>query len=306
MSAFQIAVLVFSGLVLFIHAIQHFSKHLQQVSNSWLPRFLEFSTRYTLAGFFLGAVATALIQSSTAITVMLVGFVGSGIMRFERTIPVILGANVGTAVTAQIVALKIADIGPIFLIIGWLVSLLKDPFKSSGKIIFYFGLVLFSLHLMSEYVGPLAKTEEFQAFLTLSSNPWMAILTGTVATGIIQSSSVVTGVGVLLVQQGLMPLDASIGFMLGANLGTTFTSVLAAFNLDRAAKMTAIAHVVFNIMGVLLFAPFISPFSNWLITISGDPGLAMANGHFLFNLITGLIVLPFTHSFARFIEKFCS
>jgi phosphate:Na+ symporter len=293
------------ALILFLYGIEHFSREIMRIAGERFRSVLGKVTANRFSGALLGAIVTSIVQSSTATTVIVVGLVDAGIITFAQSIGVIIGANVGTTVTAQLVAFKLTAIAPFFIILGFLLSLFGRRYRFLGKPIFYFGLVFFSLDLMSHAIEPLKADPEIVSFFAEFSNVFVAIIAGVLFTVIVQSSSVTTGIVVLLVGSGLLSLEQGIPLVMGANIGTTLTSFLAALKLDLYAKRAAFAHFLFNFGGVLLFIPFLYPFSSLIISLGGEPAQQMANAHLVFNLIAAAIFLvilkPFSAAVVRLV-----
>lgn len=303
MKDFQIALAAVTGVILFIFGLEHFSKELQRITGEKFRVFLGRATRYPLIGVLLGALVTGIIQSSSATSVIAMGLVNAGILSFKNSIGIIFGSNVGTTVTAQLVAFKLTAFAPFFIIFGFILSFIRSKYSVFGKSLFYFGFVFFSLNLISSSLEPLGKNPEVMAFLAKPYGVFFGIFAGFLVTALIQSSSVTTGLAVVLTQQGLLTTENAIPVLMGANLGTTVTALLAIVNMDVSAKKTAAAHFFFNLGGVLLFLPIVLVFRKQLGSLSQDPALALANFHLLFNLATTLFFLVFINPFASILEK---
>jgi phosphate:Na+ symporter len=250
MSNFRILLASVSAIVLFLYGLESFSHQIQRVGgtalSSWLGRLTESRWR----GVVLGAVATAIVQSSSAVTSLTVALVDAGTISFRSSLGVLLGANVGTTSTAWLVSLKLTSIGPFFIILGTLLSALPTRFKMLGKIAFYFGFIFFSLDVVSLTLKPLAQNPMFTQGLSRASTPLTGVLAGLLLTAIVQSSSITTGLCILLVQQNLMPVTAAIPIVIGANIGTTATALVASIQMQRTARRVAMANLCFNTFGV--------------------------------------------------------
>jgi len=291
------------GLGVFLYGMFLMSESLQRLAGDRMKNILAALTKNRFMGVTLGALVTAVIQSSSATTVMTVGFVNAGIMRFTQAICVIMGANIGTTITAQIIAFKITDYAPLMIAAGTFFSLFmkNKRWKLYGQALLGLGFLFFGLYLMSKGVKPLEKSEMVkQVFQHFSSNPLTAILAGICMTSILQSSSATVGLAIVLAQQGLIDLDGAIPLILGDNIGTTIKSQLAALNATRAAKRTAMSHTLFNALGALLFLPFIylGIYKKFIIHITpgniANPnhiGHFIANAHTAFNIINTLVFL---------------
>jgi len=280
-----------AAIVLFIYGLQGFSRELQAAGGPALQAWLGRVTARRWAGFAMGALATAIVQSSSATTALTVALVDASVITFRASLGVILGSNVGTTMTAWLVSLKLTGIGPFFIVLGALISAGPRRIKVAGKAVFYFGLIFFALDLISVELSPLREHPTFSAWLSYAQTPWLGVLMGLVLTAVIQSSSVTTGLAILLVQQGALPAYAAVPIVIGANVGSTSTALMASLGMQPTARATAIANFVFNAAGVLIFLPFLRPFSQSLVELTGNPGMAVALAHLTFNLSIGLLFL---------------
>jgi phosphate:Na+ symporter len=303
---YQIIFVIFSAIILFIYGLEQFSKEIQALSKSHLKGRLESFASNRWRGFLLGATFTAIVQSSSAVSAITVGFVHAGIISFRNSIAILFGCNVGTTLTAQIVALKLTGFGPYFIVIGFLLSLLRTKYRTWGKAIFYFGFIFFSLDLISSSLGPLRQSPQVLELLQKGSAIWLGVFMGAAVTFIVQSSSVSTGLVVLLVQQGTLSLDAAIPIVLGANIGTTGTAIMASLGMDLNARRAAMANTLFNIGGVIVILPFISLLTKNLILFEDNPAQVVANVHLMFNLAASFVFLfllkPFENIVLRIIK----
>lgn len=288
MSRFQALFAVISAIVLFLHALQGFSRELRTAGGSALQSWLARVTESRWRGFAVGALATALVQSSSAVTALTTTLVDASVIPFRASLGVLLGSNVGTTATAWLVSLKLTGIGPFFIVAGALLSALPTSVSIAGKALFYFGLIFFALDLVGTELAPLRDQPAFLEWLASAERPWLGVLSGLVFTAVVQSSSVTTGVGILLVQQGALPPEAAIPLVIGANVGSTSTALLASLGMGRTARATAVANLLFNAAGALAFFPFLGPFARVTLELAGDPGTAVAWAHLLFNLTLGL------------------
>jgi len=246
------------------------------------------------------------IQSSSATTVMLVSFVNSGLLSFVQGLGVILGSNIGSTVTAQIVAFKVTDYALALIAIGALMSLFskKESTKNIGFVILGFGLLFYGMKVMSDTMKPLRSNPTFNSILTSFENPFMGILAGAVFTALIQSSSATTGIVITLASGGSITLEAGIPLIFGANVGTCVTAILAGLNASREAKRVAIAHVTFNLIGVGLFCFWIPTYAEWMAQTADNIPRQIANAHTFFNIIATVVFIPFTPLIARLIIRY--
>ena len=249
----------------------------------------------------VGAFVTMIIQSSSATTVMLVSFVNSGLLNFTQALGVILGSNIGSTVTAQIVAFKVTDYALILIAAGSLMSLFskKETVKNLGYVILGFGLLFYGMKVMSDTMKPLRTDPTFNSILTSFENPFLGILAGAIFTALVQSSSATTGIVITLASGGSITLEAGIPLIFGANIGTCVTALLAGLTASRDAKRVAIAHVTFNVIGVLLFCFWIPTFSEIVSQTSNNIPRQIANAHTFFNILASIIFIPFTGYIAK-------
>jgi len=305
------------GLALFLFGMDQMAEALKRVAGDSMKRILARLTTSRFKGLLTGAFVTSIIQSSSVTTVMLVGFVTANLMSLSQAIGVILGADIGTTVTAQIVAFKVTKYALLLVTIGFLLIFTgkNENTKQYGNLIMGLGLIFFGLGTMSDAMHPLRNYEPFIELMQNVSRPVIGILLGTFFTGLIQSSSAAIGVVIALAMQGLITLEAGIALSLGANIGTCVTAGLAAIGKPREAVRVAVAHVTFKVVGVLLIVGFIPPFAELVRAVSptaagltGVEKLAaetprqIANAHTIFNVGIGFLFLPAAALFARFCE----
>lgn len=298
----SIIIPVFTLVVIFLFGIVKFSKQVDQEAGDRLRHVLVRFTKTPLRGVALGAVFTAFIQSSTATTVILVALVDKGVITFTNSLGVILGANIGSTFTSQLVALNVTNIAPYFVLLGFLVTYFGRSYKHFGKPIFYFGLIFFSLSLISLYLEPVKSDPEVLRFFASIDGLYPAIGVGILFAAVIQSSGVTMGLVILLSGAGLMSLEQAIGIMLGANIGTTSTTLLASLPLSLGARKAAMAHFLFNVIGVLLILPVIVPYTEYVRSLGGSAEQMVVNAHVLFNVLSVVLFLIFLRPFERFIN----
>ena len=302
MENLQIGMAGLTAIILFIFGLENFSAEIQQISGERFRKFLSRATSIPLLGLLIGALVTAVIQSSSATSVIAVSLVNAGVLSFKNSVSVIFGANVGTTVTAQLVAFKLTAFAPVLIILGFLLSLARTRFAIFGKSIFYIGFVFFSLNLISTAMQPLHDNPALVRYLTEPHNPLFAIAVGCLFTAVVQSSSVTTGLAIIFAQQGLLSLENAVPIIMGANIGTTATVLVTIFNMDLAAKKTALSHLLFNVGGVVLFLPLFLLYGERLNEIDAAPAIALANIHLVFNLGTSLVFIMFLGPFTRLVD----
>ncbi|MBC8216752.1 MAG: Na/Pi cotransporter family protein [Candidatus Marinimicrobia bacterium] len=305
-------------MALFLYGMEKMSEGMKKSAGERMRNILSALTSNRFIAMFVGAFVTMVIQSSSATTVMLVSFVQAQLMTFLQSLGVILGADIGTTVTAQLVAFKLTDYALLMIAVGFAMTMLskKDSTKYIGEAILGFGILFFGMKLMSDAMKPLRTFLPFIDLLKGLENPLLGLLVGAIFTSLVQSSSAFTGIVIVLAQQGLLTLEAGIPLVMGANIGTCITAGLASIGTSREAKRVAIAHVMFKIGGVLLFIFWIPSFASIIRSISpisigldGFEKLAsetprqIANAHTIFNVSLALFFLPFTTMFANLIMK---
>ncbi len=308
---------LFGGLSFFLYGMDKMSDGMKKAAGDRMKNILAALTKHRLVGLSLGAFVTMVIQSSSATTVMLVSFVQAELMTYAQSLAVIMGANIGTTITAQLIAFKLTDYALAMITLGFLMSMFskQESLKHLGQALLGFGILFFGMKLMSDSMKPLRSFQPFIDLMEGLENPWLGLLIGAIFTGLIQSSSAFTGIVIVLAQQGLLSLDAGIPLIFGANVGTCITAGLASIGTIRGAKRVAIAHVLFNLGGVILFMLFVPQLAElvrWMsptVDATGIEKLALetprqiANAHTVFNITVGLIFLPFTTIIAAFIYK---
>jgi len=304
----------------FLYGLKLLSDNIQQISSDKLKYFLTLLTKNKLTGLLFGAILTVLIQSSSASTVIVVGFANAGLIRLTQCISVIFGANIGTTITAQIIAFKASAIALPLIAIGMALLLFskKAHIKTIGQLIVGLGLLFFGLKLMGDFLKPL---KEYQPFLDVMQNmghhPILGVLAGTLVTIALQSSSATTGMIVTLGSLGLINIETAFILELGSNVGTTVTAQIAAFNANVTAKRVAWSHTLFNVIGTAYMIVLLNVkvgghaiflhLINWVTpgdVFAGESvERAIANGHTLFNVTNALILFPFIGTIAKMTEK---
>ena len=300
-SFFLLATGLFGGMGMFLYGMEMMSDGMKVTAGNSMRTILEKLTSNKYLAVFVGAFVTMVIQSSSATTVMLVSFVNSGLLTFSQALGVILGSNIGSTVTAQIVAFKVTDYALLLIAAGALMSLFskKDTVKNLGYVILGFGLLFYGMKVMSDTMKPLRSDPAFNSILTSFENPFLGILAGAIFTALVQSSSATTGIVITLASGGSITLEAGIPLIFGANLGTCITALLAGLNASRDAKRVAVAHITFNLIGVLLFCFWIPTFADWVSQTSQNIPRQIANAHTFFNIIASVVFLPFTGYIAK-------
>lgn len=258
-----------------------------------------------LKGLVVGTLATALVQSSSAVTVITVGSVSTGLLSFRQTVGVILGTNIGTTITGEIAALPVGKLHWALLVVGCaLLCTARQKAFLAGAFCFGLGCLYTAMHGFTALAEPMEGLAPMQTVLQhMEASPLLALLVGAVFTAVIQSSSATTLIAMGLLNAGTLSLAAGIAVMLGANVGTCATALIASVGSGRAARWTAYTHALFNAIGALAFLPLIQPFSTWAGAKAMTPGAALAHASVLFNVISALLALPFSSAYGRWVEQ---
>ena len=285
-----------------LNAVSKFSKHIQLVAGDRFKDMIKALTSNPFRGTVVGAFFTAFIQSSAATMMMVVSLVDSGVLSFYNSLGVMFGANIGTTLTSQLVALNFTTIAPYVVIVGFLMQAYDWKYKRYGKPVLYFGIVFLSLSLISDVVLGLQTNETFLKLFESITNIYTAILFGAIAAIVFQSSTITSAIVVILAGQGLLSPQIGIGIMLGANIGSASTSFIASLFMNHGAKKTATAHVLYNVIGVLFVVPFFDLFYSLVNTLGGSAPQQVANAHVLFNVLSAILFLFFIKPFSLLVE----
>ena len=299
---FELLMPLLGGLGLFLYGMTVMSEGLEKSAGNKLERIIEKLSGNVFKGVLLGTLVTVVIQSSSATTVMVVGFVNAGIMNLTQAIGVIMGANIGTTITAQLVSINLTMLAPVAIAIGVAFKLFSKKNKQIilGEIILGFGVLFLGMELMKDALSPFENYEGFNSLITSIGTGSIlgtakGFLIGLVITGIVQSSSATTGIMVALASKGLLPIDAAFPILLGTNVGTCVTALLSSISANRTAKRAAVMHLMFNVIGTIIFVTFFSKLTVNIVTAIGDdPARQLANAHTFFNVLNTLILLPFS------------
>ena len=289
------------GLALFLYGMQMMSTGLEAAAGNRMKSILEKLTSNRIKGVLVGAAITAVIQSSSATTVMVVGFVNSGLMTLKQAVWVIMGANIGTTITGHLIALDIGAIAPLFAIagVGAIMFIKSEKVHHISSIFAGLGILFMGMDMMGAAMSPLKESEAFISLMTKFDNPLLGILVGALFTAVIQSSSASVGILQALASTGMIPLSSAVFVLFGQNIGTCITAVLASIGMKVNAKRTTVIHLLFNIIGTVLFTVIclVTPYVTWIEAMTpGDPVAQIANAHTVFNIVTTLLLLPFgTH-----------
>ncbi|RKY18691.1 MAG: Na/Pi cotransporter family protein [Planctomycetota bacterium] len=305
------------GLALFLYGMDKMSGALKAVAGERMKAVLARLTSNRVTGALTGAFVTAVIQSSSVTTVMVVGFITAGLMSLSQSIGIIMGANIGTTVTAQIIAFKVTRFALLLIAVGFGMTLVgkRERIRQHGAGILGLGLLFFGMAVMGDAMQPLRSYAPFLDGMAHMASPAIGILAGAAFTALVQSSSATTGIVIVMASQGVITLPAGIALIFGANLGTCVTALLAAIGRPREALRAAIVHVLYNLAGVLLWLGFIEPLAQAVVAVSpaatelqgaarlaADTPRQIANAHTIFNLANTVLMLGFSTQFARLVE----
>lgn len=307
MNSFEIFTGIFGGLGLFLYGMKLMSDGLENIAGEKLKSILEKITSNKIMGVLVGTVVTAIIQSSSAITVMVVSFVNAGLMTLGQATGVILGSNIGTTITAQMVSLKLEVIAPIFIGIGAIVIVVtkNKRVKDLAYIALGFGVLFMGMGLMSSSLKPVSELAIFNKFILLvGKNSILGVLIGILITAILQSSSATTGILVALAVSGNLDMSVAFPIILGCNIGTCITAILAGLTANRIAKKAALLHLFFNIFGTILFLPFSDKVVMIVQYLTPDNvARQVANAHTIFNVVITIFILPISKYFVKLVNK---
>lgn len=307
MDSFEIFTGIFGGLGLFLYGMKLMSDGLENIAGEKLKGILEKITSNKIMGVLVGIVVTAIIQSSSAVTVMVVSFVNTGLMTLTQATGVILGSNIGTTITAQMVSFKLEIIAPIFIGVGAIVMIgaKRKRVKDLAYIALGFGILFMGMGLMSASLKPVSELDIFNNFILLvANNPILGVLIGMLMTAILQSSSATTGILVALGTSGNIDMNVAFPIVLGCNIGTCITAILAGLTANRTAKKAALLHLFFNIFGTIIFLPFSDKVVMIVQYLTPDSvARQIANAHTIFNIVITILILPISKYFVNLVNK---
>jgi phosphate:Na+ symporter len=306
MEIFQSILELFGGLAIFVYGVHVLSEGLEKVAGGKLLTMLDKSLNNPLKQGLFGTVATALMQSSGLLMVTMIGLINANMLSLQQAIGIMLGQEIGTTITGQMVSFQIKGFNLVFLIIGFFMMFFSKnrKLRMMGQPFFGFGIVFVGMSMMSTAGSVISRTPFFQqAVLTMGQHILLGVLVGAVFTAAIQSSTAMTGLVIAMGKSNSISLPVAVAIILGANIGSCIMGWLAAMQSGSNAKRASYAQIFINISGVLIFLPFILPFTNLVATTSANLARQIANAHTIFNIIVSLLMLPFVKPLARFIEK---
>lgn len=304
--AFDIIVPLLGGLGLFLYGMKIMGDGLENAAGDRLKSILEKVTSNPILAVIIGAIVTAIVQSSSATTVMVVGFVNAGLLNLVQATGIIMGANVGTTITAQLIAFKLEEIAPIAIAIGAVIVIFAKNSKKKeiGNIILGFGILFIGMDFMKNAMMPLRTMPEFQNLITLLGHNWaLSLLLGLLMTGIVQSSSATTAIIVSMAGAGVVTFNVALPFIFGCNIGTCVTALMASIGSNKLARKAAVIHLLFNVVGTLIFLPLAPLLSKIVVSMTPDDiKRQIANAHTIFNIVTTVLMLPFIKVFVKVVN----
>jgi phosphate:Na+ symporter len=299
----ETVLMILGGLALFLFAVNSLSDIIKDILGDRAQELLVRFTRNTFTAIVTGAVVTTLLDSSSAVIIITIVLVNANVLTFKNAMGIVMGANIGTTVSSQIIAMDIGKYSPIFLIIGLILLMVakSDQLSKTGRAIMYFGVLFFGLYTMERAVEPLRDEPYFFEWIERMHNPLTGTLTGAVITLIIQSSSATVGMAIVLAKKSIIDVGVGIALMMGAELGTCSDTLLATIKGNREGVKTGLFHLGFNLFSIILGLVFFYPFCNFVIWLSGSaaPERILANAHMIFN-ISGVVILAW---FVGYFEK---
>jgi len=303
----EIILSILAGLILFLFAVNNLSDTLKSIlgerSKKWISKF----TSNTFSSLLVGIIITILLDSSSAVIIITIVLVNSKILTFRQAMGIVLGANIGTTVSSQIIAMDVGKYSPILLLLGFILIIVakSDRVNNTGKVILYFGVLFFGLFTMENAVEPLKQETFFAEWMKKTENPLTGVLVGAIATLIIQSSSATVGMALILAKKGFLSLAGGIAIMLGAELGTCSDTILATINGSRAGIKTGIFHLSFNLLTIIVGIALFTPFVDLVVMISPNSSIerSLANAHMLFNILGVISFIWFVPVFEYILNK---
>jgi phosphate:Na+ symporter len=297
----QIVLILISALILFLFAIENLSNEIQALVSEKFRNIISKFVKNRFVGAFVGLISTAMIQSSSAITVLTVVLVNTGMISFSESLGIILGSNIGTTVTAQLALIQSSYIAPALIIVGFFMRFLGKKIRIAGKPVFFIGLVLFALNLLSSSIEPFKDNSAFMDFFASLDTPWVAFLISMLFTMVVHSSSLASGIIVILVLGNLLSVETGIAMILGANLGSSVTALMASARLTLYARRAGFANFLFNLIGTIAFMLALDEFVIFMKMLVENPAYQVAFAHLVFNVITVVVFLFLLKPFEKLV-----
>ncbi len=293
-----------SGIILFLIGMIRLSSAVRRMMNARIKELVKYAVEKPLYGLITGVVSAILFQSSSASTALTIGLVSAGLISFYSSLAIVLGADIGTTLTVQFVIWRFTEFSPFFILVGGLLWLTRrGNWKAAGEMIFYFGLIFFGLDIISQATAPLKQSPTFMFYFTQTNNPLFGIGLGILVTAVVQASAIPISILAVLAQQDMILLENAVPVVLGANIGTTVTALLAGTVANVSGKRTAVSHLIFKCVGVLLCLIFLPFFIEILKSLSTSGPQQIALAHFLLNLVIVVVFIFFLRPFAALMKK---
>ncbi len=293
----EVVLSLLAGLVLFLFAVNNLSTTITDFAGDNVRKWILKLTNHLISGIITGTILTTLLDSSSAVIIIAIVLINAKLLTFKQTMGIIMGANIGTTFSSQLIAMDIGKFSPILLVLGFVLLLISKSNKLNrvGKIVVYFGMLFFGLYTMERAVEPLRNETYFHQFLTSLDNPYLGSLTGAILTLIIQSSSATVGMAIVFAKKGLLSVTAGLALMIGAELGTCSDTLLATIGGSKQAKKAGLFHLFFNLCSIVIGLIFFQPFVDLAIFVSSSTQFEhiIANGHVLFNVLGVLLFIGF-------------
>lgn len=303
---YKMIFMLLGGLGLFVYGMHMMSEGLQKAAGDKLKKVLEVLTTNRILGIIVGVIVTAITQSSSATTVMVIGFVNAGLMDLAQAASVIMGANIGTTITGQLIAFNFAAFAPLIIAVGTAMVLFskKKKVKEVGEIVLGFGIIFLGMDTMGNAMKPLGSNPAFtKLIVTIGDNPFLGVLLGTAMTAVIQSSGAFIAMLIALSAGGSITFGAAFPMLLGSNIGTCITAILASIGTNKTAKRAAGIHLSFNVIGTIIFILLLHPVVLLVEAIGGTTAREIANAHTIFNVVNTLIQAPFIPLLVAFVNR---
>lgn len=294
---------IFATILLFLFAVSKFSRSIERVASDKMKYYLSKITETPIRSTFMGFVVNAIVQSNSALTVTLVGLVNAGLINFRGALGVIIGSNVGNTLTSQMIAFNVIALAPIFIVVGFLMRRFHNPVKHYAGPVFYFGLMFLSLSYLQLLINPYIQSPKILSLISSVDTIYLAILAGIIISMIFQSSTVTSVLAITFAIQGVLNFDQAFGIVIGSGVGTTMTALMASFIMNTAAQRTAISHLLFNIISVIITLIIYEPVKNLLLSLDTSLAQAIANGHLLISIITAVFLLLTYNIYEKLVEK---
>lgn len=302
MNIFSIIFGIIGSICLFLYSVISFGKLIKENAGQKVKELLSSMASNPVKGVFFGTISTAILQSSTATSVIVASLTDAGIISFYHSVGIIFGVNIGTTITSQLIAFDIMSVSPYIIIFGILLYFWGRSYKKYAKSVIYFGLLFYSIHLISIFASRI-DNNVIQYVLSFNQNTFFVILIGIISSLILQSSSVVSGLVLVFIANGTIDVIQAIGLILGANIGTTSTVLIASMAMGKNGKKVALTHLLFNFIGVIIFLPLLKYFLVFVEFIGSDNVHKVANIHLLFNVFCTIVFLLLIKPFSLLVEK---